>query len=68
MKLSKKLYDKQFTTVTTHKNVQSSKSMSVKSTEELCVMTMKNDAKFEEELTCQFKIGMRNLMNFDLST
>ena len=33
-----------------------------------CVMTMKNDAKFEEELTCGFKIDMRNLRNFDLST
>ena len=32
------------------------------------VMTMKNDAKFEEELTCQFKIDMRNLTNFDPST
>ena len=31
-------------------------------------MTMKNDAKFEEELTCRFKIDMRNLTNFDLST
>ena len=31
-------------------------------------MTMKNDAKFEEELTCQFKIDMRNLTNFDAST
>ena len=31
-------------------------------------MTMKNNAKFEEELTCQFKIDMRNLTNFDLST
>ena len=31
-------------------------------------MTMKNDAKVEEELTCQFKIDMRNLTNFDLST
>ena len=31
-------------------------------------MTMKNDATFEEELTCQFKIDMRNLMNFDPST
>ena len=35
---------------------------------ELCVMTMKNDAKFEEELTYQFKIDMRNLTNFDPST
>ena len=42
--------------------------MSLKFTEELCVMTMKNDAKFEEELTCQFKIDMRNLTNFDPST
>ena len=31
-------------------------------------MAMTNDAKFEEELTCQFKIGMKNLTSFDLST
>ena len=31
-------------------------------------MTMKNGAKFEEDLTCQFKIDMRNLTNFDPST
>ena len=31
-------------------------------------MTMKNVAKFEEELTCQFKIDMKNLINFDSST
>ena len=30
-------------------------------------MTMTNDAKFEEELTCQFTIDMRNLRNFDSS-
>ena len=42
--------------------------MSLKFTGELCVMTMKNDAKFEEKLTCQFKIDMRNLRNFDSST
>ena len=30
-------------------------------------MTMKNEAKFEEE-TCQFKTDMTNLMNFDLNT
>ena len=42
--------------------------MTLKFTEELCVMTMKNNTKFEEELTCQFKIDMRNLTNFDLST
>ena len=43
--------------------------MSFKFTEELlCVMTMKNDAKFEEELNRRLKIDMRNLTNFDLST
>ena len=31
-------------------------------------MTMKNDGKFEEELTCQFKTDMRNVTNFDPST
>ena len=31
-------------------------------------MAMTNDAKFEEELTCQFKIDMKNLTSFDLST
>ena len=29
--------------------------MSLKFTGEFCVTTMKNDAKFEEELTCQVK-------------
>ena len=42
--------------------------MSLKFTGKLRVMTMKNDAKFKEELTCQFKIDMMNLTNFDLST
>ena len=42
--------------------------MSLKFTEELCVMTMKNNAKFEEELTFQVKTDMRNLTNFDSST
>ena len=31
-------------------------------------MTMRNDAKFEEELTFRFKIDMGNLINFDPST
>ena len=31
-------------------------------------MTMKNDEKSEEELTCRFKIDIRNLTNFDLRT
>ena len=48
--------------------IQSRNSMSLKSTEELCVMAMKNNAKFEEELTCYFKIGMKNLTNFDPNT
>ena len=42
--------------------------MSLKFTEEFCFMTLKNDAKFEEESTCQFKTDMRNLTNFDTST
>ena len=29
-------------------------------------MTMKNDEKSEEKLTCRFKIDKRNLTNFDL--
>ena len=41
--------------------------MSLKFTGEFCVLIMKNDAKFEEELICQFKIDMRNLTNFDAS-
>ena len=31
-------------------------------------MTMKNDAKFQEELTCRFKFDIKNLTNFDPST
>ena len=42
--------------------------MSLKFTEEVCLMTMKNDAKFEEELTCHLKIDLRNLTNFDSNT
>ena len=43
-------------------------TMSLKFTGEFCAMTMKNDTKFEQELTCQFKIDMRHLTNFDPST
>ena len=39
--------------------------MSLKLTKELCIMTIKNDTKFDEELTCCLKIDMRNLTNFD---
>ena len=42
--------------------------MNLTFTGRLCVMTMKNDAKFEEDLTCQFKIDSKNLTNFDPST
>ena len=42
--------------------------MTLKFTEELCVTTMKNDIKIKEELTCRFKIDMRNFTNFDPST
>ena len=36
--------------------VQSRKCMSLKFTEDLCFMTIKNDTKIEEEMTCCFKI------------
>ena len=42
--------------------------MNLKFTEELRAMTMKNNAQFEEELTCCFKTDMRNLTNVDSST
>ena len=42
--------------------------MSLKFTVGLCITRMKNDAKFEEDLTCQFKIDMGNLTNFDPRT
>ena len=44
------------------------KFMSLTFTGEFCIVTIKNDAKFEQELTDQFKIDMRNLTNFDPST
>ena len=31
-------------------------------------MTMRNDTTCEKELTCQFKIDMRNSTNFAVST
>ena len=42
--------------------------MSLKFTGELFVMTMKKNAKIEEELTSQFKTHLKNLTNFDSST
>ena len=38
--------------------------MSLTFTGELCIKKMKNNSKFEKELTWQFKIYMRNLTNF----
>ena len=35
---------------------------------ELCVITMKNDTKIEEELTYQLKLDMKNLTIFDQNT
>ena len=48
--------------------IQTWKNMSLKSTDELSAMTMKNFIKFKEEQTCHFKVDMKNLTNFDLST
>ena len=42
--------------------------MSLEMTGEFCVMAMKNEVKFEEELTCHFIIDMRHFTNFDPST
>ena len=42
--------------------------MSLEFTREIRIMTMRNDAKFEEELTQQLKIDMRNLTICDPST
>ena len=42
--------------------------MTLQFTEELRVMTMKNNAKFEEELIFHFKTDMRNLTNFNSTT
>ena len=42
--------------------------MSLKFTVELCVMIMKNHTKTEENLTCRFKIDIKNFTNFDPST
>ena len=48
--------------------MQSRKYMSLKLTGELCAMTSKNDAKIEKELTCQLKVDIRKLANFNPST
>ena len=40
---------------------QSIQCLSWKRTEELSFVTLESDSKFQEELTCQFKIDMKNL-------
>ena len=44
-----------------------SKNVYILSTEELCLITLNTDAKFEEKLICCFK-NDKKLVNFDLST
>ena len=44
--------------------IQNRKHVSLKLQRDFCAMTMNNDAKFEEKLTCHFKIDMRNLNDF----
>ena len=41
--------------------------MSLKFTRDLYIITMKNDVKFEQELTGHFKTDMRNLTIIDSS-
>ena len=51
-------------------NASSSKSKNLhydKSTEEFCVLKLKNDANFEVELTYVLKNDMRNLRKFDVT-
>ena len=42
--------------------------MSLRFRGDLCVMRMKNDVKFEQKLTGQFKTDVSNLTIFDCST
>ena len=44
------------------------KDLDEKNAEELCFMTLKSDAKFKEKLTFDSKHGMRNLVNFNISS
>ena len=44
------------------------KVLDEKSTEELCLMTLKSEAKFEEKLTLRSKNDIRNLVNFNASS
>ena len=72
MELSKKIYDKQFTTVTTQTNVQNYYNQKcvkysmfdLKNTEKLSFMTLKGEDKFEEQVTCGLENDIRNMANF----
>ena len=48
--------------------VHGRKYISLKFTEQLCVITKRNDVKFGKELTCHFKTDVRHLTKFDPST
>ena len=48
--------------------IQSRKCLSLKFTEELCAIKMKNDAILGEDSTCCSKLDMRNLTNVDPNT
>ena len=48
--------------------VQSIERFRWKSTEELCLMTLKSDTKFEEKLALGSKADFRNLVNFKASS
>ena len=48
--------------------VLSRKCMSYNLERSITLMTLKNDEKPVEELTCRFKIDIKNLMNFDSRT
>ena len=73
MELSKKNYDKQFTTVTTHKNVQNyynekcAKYLMFDLKKYRGVIFHDTEAKFEEKLTCGLENDMRNMVNFHQS-
>ena len=43
------------------------KYVNARAKKQLCVTTLKKDAKFEAGLTCCLKNDTRKLMNFDLS-
>ena len=48
--------------------VQSMQIFRLKSTEALCLMTLKIYPKFEEKLTLDSKNDMRNLVNFNVTS